>query len=88
MRDAGLQGIQAIVSGSSVYLRKAPSSTEVKTVERTSFGPIGASLAKERFFHLATVFGLIPYCSAKSFRLFLTMLYCSTHCLRRAGAST
>ncbi len=34
-----------------------------------AFGPIGASLAKVRFVHLATVFELIPYCSASTSRL-------------------
>ncbi len=48
----------------------ATSFSSVRTVDRTSFGPIGASLAKLRFFHLATAFGLIPYCSASSCRLF------------------
>jgi hypothetical protein len=31
--------------------------------------PVGASSAKVRFFHLATVFELIPYCSAGTYRL-------------------
>jgi len=63
----------------------AASFSSVRTVDRTSFGPIGASLAKLRFFHLATAFGLIPYCSASSCRLFLTMLQCSTYCRCRCG---
>jgi hypothetical protein len=35
------------------------SSSGVKNVDRTSFGSIGESYTKDRFFHLATVFGLI-----------------------------
>ena len=30
------------------------------TVELGSFGPVGTSAVEVRFFHLATVFGLIP----------------------------
>jgi hypothetical protein len=67
----GCKAYKQSSSGSSVYLRKATTTTSssfVRTVERTSFGPIGASLAKPRFLHLATVFGLIPYCSASNTR--------------------
>src|SRR6516162_2120164 len=67
--DGGLQGIKAISSGKSVCLRKATaiaSSSSAKTVERGSFGPMGASWTKDRFFHLATVLGLMPWRSASS----------------------
>lgn len=36
------------------------SSSTVRTVDRGSFGPVGRSATEVRFFHLATVFWLIP----------------------------
>lgn len=52
-----------------MYLRKATtiaSSSALSTVERTAFGPIGASCTKARLLHLATVFGFRPYWAASS----------------------
>src|SRR5262249_38382376 len=46
MRDGRLEGIKAIVSGNIVCLRNATasaSSSALSTVERGTFGPIGAS---------------------------------------------
>ena len=69
VRDGGLQGIEAIVErqkrvsaeshGDGLFLA-------VKTVERGSFGPIGASWTKVLLFHFATVLGLMPWRSASS----------------------
>ena len=42
------------------------SSWAVSTVEWTTFEPMGASCAKARLRHLATVFWLSPYCAASS----------------------
>jgi hypothetical protein len=77
LSHAAARGGQTLVRGRTSRNRcwrdkatVAASFSSVRTVDRTSFGPIGASLAKPRFFHLATVFGLIPYCSASSCRLF------------------
>ena len=39
----------------------AASSSRLRTVEDGSFGPIRASETDDLAFHLATVFGLIPY---------------------------
>ncbi|MBM2715929.1 hypothetical protein JQK88_33000 [Mesorhizobium caraganae] len=36
------------------------SSSFESTVERTSFGPIGVSVTKSRFFHFVTVLGFMP----------------------------
>jgi hypothetical protein len=36
------------------------SSSIDSTVERAFFGPVGRSATEGRFFHFATVFGLIP----------------------------
>ena len=36
------------------------SSCWLRTVERGCLGPIGKSLTESRFFHFATVFGLMP----------------------------
>ena len=50
-------------ASSTTCFRKATiiaSSSGLRTVERTYFGPIGASETKSRFRHLATVFGLKP----------------------------
>ena len=35
-------------------------SSAQRTVDLASFGPVGTSATEPRFFHLATVFGLIP----------------------------
>src|SRR5665213_447185 len=64
----------------------ASSSTD-RTVDLGSLGPVGRSVAEIRFFHLATVFGLIPWRRARTLRALLTILYRSTDCLSRAGAS-
>ena len=69
MRDRRLQGIEAVVSGSSVCLRKATmiaSSLDDSTVECGVFGPIGASLTKARLRHLATVLWFSPCRAASS----------------------
>jgi len=50
--------------GSSVWRRKvtiSASSCSLRTDDRRSFGPIGASSTVSRLRHFATVFGLIPY---------------------------
>jgi hypothetical protein len=63
MRKAGLQTVQTFPSRSNVCRRNAThtaSSALVKTVDRFSFGPMGASVRCIRFFHLATVLELIP----------------------------
>ncbi len=55
-----------------VCLRNAihiASSSEVNTVEDGSLGPIQVSCNVVRFFHLATVLGLIEYFLAKVFKL-------------------
>src|ERR1700737_1041540 len=86
----GCKAYKQSSSGSSVYLRKATtaaSSTEVRTVERTSFGPIGASLAKARFLPLGDRLWGDPILLRQIVQALLTMLYCSTHALCRAGAS-
>ena len=63
VRDRRLQGVEAVIQGQQGVLAKptmtASSSTD-RTVDRGSFGPVGRSAAEERFFHFATVFGLIP----------------------------
>ena len=41
----------------------------VNTVECGTFGPMAASWTKRRFFHFATVLGLIEYRWASRFRL-------------------
>jgi hypothetical protein len=46
----------------------ASSSTD-KTVDFGSLGPVGRSLTELRFFHLATVFGLIPCRVARTLTL-------------------
>jgi hypothetical protein len=46
---------EAIIEWQQVCLRKA-----TITVERASFGPIGVSWTKSRFFHFITVFGFTP----------------------------
>ena len=61
--DGGLKGVEAVVSGSSVWRRKATtiaSSAGDSTVDLASRGPVGRSLSVSRFRHLATVLGLIP----------------------------
>src|SRR4051812_22351561 len=45
------------------------SSSLESTVERGSFGPVRSSWTEGRFFHLATVFGLIPWRWANTLRL-------------------
>src|SRR5215218_81071 len=58
--------------GSSVCLRKATiaaSSSALKIVECVVLGPMAASCTVLRFFHLATVFGLMPYCPARALKL-------------------
>jgi hypothetical protein len=47
----------------------AASSSRLRTVEEGSFGPIRASATDALAFHLATVFGLIPYLPARVLRL-------------------
>ncbi len=39
------------------------------TVDLVSLGPVGRSATELRFFHLATVFGLMPECFARDLRL-------------------
>jgi hypothetical protein len=46
------------------------SSSIDNTVDFGSFGPVGRSATELRFFHLATVFWLIPWCLASALRLF------------------
>jgi hypothetical protein len=45
------------------------SSSIASTVERGFRGPVGRSAAVSRFFHFATVFGLIPCRFASALRL-------------------
>jgi hypothetical protein len=45
------------------------SSSIDSTVDLASFGPVGRSPTEARFFHLATVFWLIPYRFARALRL-------------------
>ena len=45
------------------------SSSMLSTVECASFGPVGKSLTAVRFFHLATVFWLMPWRFASVLRL-------------------
>ena len=55
-----------------VCLRKATmiaSSSTESTVDLGSRGPVRKSLTDDRFFHLATVFWLIPYRRASALRL-------------------
>ncbi len=46
------------------------SSSTVRTVELASFGPVGRSATVVRFFHLATVLGLMPWRLASALRLY------------------
>jgi hypothetical protein len=57
-----------------------------KLVDFGSLGPVGRSATEPRFFHFATVFGLIHNAWTAPQAL-LTILYCSTDCLRRCGAA-
>ena len=45
------------------------SCSTVSTVDFASFGPVGRSAVEVRFFHLATVFWLIPWRRARTLRL-------------------
>jgi Protein of unknown function (DUF3604) len=75
-------------SGSSVCRRKATmiaSSLMERTVDLASLGPVGRSAAVSRCFHFATVFWLIAL--GEGSQALLTILYCSTDCLRRGGAA-
>ena len=45
------------------------SSSIESTVERGCLGPVRSSWTEGRFFHLATVFGLIPWRLASTLRL-------------------
>ena len=59
-------------SGKSVWRRNATtmaSSSIESTVERGCLGPVRSSWPEGRFFHLATVFGLMPWCRASTLRL-------------------
>ena len=59
-------------SGKSVCLRKATmiaSSSIESTVDFASFGPVFKSATEPRFFHLATVLGLMPYRLERLLRL-------------------
>jgi hypothetical protein len=67
MRDAGLQGIEAVIERQQRVLAQGAtiaSSSGLRTLDRIS-GPIGASTTKSRFRHFATVFALRP-CRALS----------------------
>jgi len=64
-RDCGLQRVEAVQRMASEGDDRA-SSWAVSTVEWTTFEPMGASCAKARLRHLATVFWLSPYCAASS----------------------
>lgn len=55
---------------SASYAPLDPSSSSMlSTVERASLRPVGRSLTAVRFFHLATVFWLIPQRWARTLRL-------------------
>jgi len=59
-------------SGNKVCLRNATmiaSSSADNTVDVGSFGPVFLSATELRFFHFATVLGLIPYRFARALRL-------------------
>jgi len=45
------------------------SSPAERTVDLGCRGPVGRSVTADRFFHLATVFGLIPWRLARALRL-------------------
>ena len=72
MRDRGLQGIKTVIQREQRVRLKATmtaSSSTVRIVDLGSFGPMGTSETAVRLFHLATVFGLIPYRFASALRL-------------------
>ncbi len=64
MRDRRLQGIEAIIERQQGVPTKGNDdrlSPIDSTVDFGSRGPVGKSATELRLFHLATVFGLIPY---------------------------
>jgi hypothetical protein len=81
---------QVQVTTSSVYLRNATtaaSSSFVRTVERTSFGPHRGIVGKAPLLPLGDSLRVDPVVFSQLVQALLTMLYCSMHCRRRAGAS-
>ena len=63
MRDGRLKRVQAVVQRQ----QRMPAEGDyhrffsmLSTVEAASLGPVGRSATDPRFFHFATVFGLIP----------------------------
>jgi hypothetical protein len=63
MRDGRLQRVQAIVQRQQRVAAKrgiTASSSTPSAVERGVRGPVGKSATLVRFFHFATVSGLIP----------------------------
>ncbi|MBG6147642.1 hypothetical protein IWQ51_005797 [Labrenzia sp. EL_142] len=60
-------------------------SSNDRTVDRSSLGPVGRSVTELRFFHLATL-GIDPVALGECSQALLTILYCSTHRLFRFGA--
>lgn len=72
VRNRRLKPIQAVVQWQQVCRRKATiiaSSSQVRTVERGSFGPIGASAVLDRLRHFWIVVGLTPWRFASALTL-------------------
>ena len=63
MRDGRLEGIEAIVQRQQRMLSEHHDDRLVldgRTVDLGSRGPVGRSATEPRFFHFATVLGLMP----------------------------
>jgi hypothetical protein len=72
MRNRRLKRVEAVVERQKRMPRKAmitASSSTARTVDPASLGPVGRSETEVRFFHLATVLGLIPCRLASVLRL-------------------
>jgi hypothetical protein len=62
----------------------ASSSTE-RTVDLAFLGPVGRSATVSCCFHFATSFLVDTVAPGERSQALLTILYCSTDCLRRGG---
>ncbi len=63
MRDARLQGEEAVIEGSGVWRRKptiTASSSADRLVDVGCRGQVGRKPGDGRFFHFATILGLMP----------------------------
>ena len=90
LRNGRLKRMETVVQRQQRMLRKATmiaSSSNDRTVEWASFGPVGRSATEDRFFHFATVFWLKPIALGQRSQALLTILYRSTDRLCRRGAA-